>query len=71
MMNHKWTADHNDRRCELLDRKAAGTITNDEQIELCQLHSQAEAYFDEIAPPPLEGAQRLLAQLLRRRHVER
>ncbi|MGH9160085.1 MAG: hypothetical protein ACRD2X_08870, partial [Vicinamibacteraceae bacterium] len=53
-----WTDDKNARRCELIDKDIAGTITAVEHEELTQLERQAHEHFDRVAPPPIEGARR-------------
>ena len=60
----KWTQEKDDRRCELIDREIAGTITIQERAELGVLQRQAESHFDSVAPPPLEGAVNLHQQIL-------
>lgn len=61
-----WTEEQEIRRRELIDRDIATTITPSERIELAELDSRANAYFDQVAPPPMEGALRLHRQLLDR-----
>ena len=67
MRKHEWMAKQDDRRCELIDRDLAGTITDEERTELARLQAAAERHFDRVAPPHLKGAERLLERLLRRR----
>ena len=58
-----WTDAKDRRRCALIDRSLHEELTAAENRELTDLQSQAEAYFDAVAPPPIEGALRLHAQL--------
>lgn len=64
--NGDWTDEKNRRRVELIDRKVAGTITAGESFELADLQQQAEAHFDQIAPPPIQGVAEIHQQLLNR-----
>ena len=61
-----WTEAKNARRCELIDRKYAGTLTPQEVIELAQLQDEMLRYRQRVAPLPLEDARRLHQQLLAR-----
>jgi len=63
--NPTWTAEKDRRRCSLIDKSLQGDLTDTEQRELSQLQMEAEDHFDEVAPPPIEGALRLHAQLLK------
>ncbi|MBB3208933.1 hypothetical protein FHS27_004767 [Rhodopirellula rubra] len=60
----QWTQDKDDRRCELIDREIAGTISVPERAELAGLQRMAEKHFDEIASPPMEEALKLHKRLL-------
>ena len=60
-----WTDAKDRRRCALIDRSLHEELTAAENRELADLQRQAEAYFDEVAPPPIEGALRLHAQLMK------
>lgn len=62
-----WTSIKNKRRCTLIDKSIQEALTSSERAELERLQQQAEAYFDEVAPPPIEGARSLHAQLLKRK----
>jgi hypothetical protein len=62
-----WTDDKNRRRVELIDKRIAGTISDDELVELMELQQQAETYFDQVAPPPMKGIRGLHRQLLNSR----
>lgn len=59
-----WTEAKNDRRCELIDRKYAGTLTLQEGIELAGLQEEMLRYRQRVAPLPLEEARRLHQELL-------
>lgn len=52
----QWTQEKDDRRCELIDREIAGSISVPERAELAVLQKMAEQHFDEIASPPIEEA---------------
>ncbi len=58
------------RRCELIDKKIQRTIDAAESRELAELQSEAMEHFDQIAPPPMEGARRLHERLLTLRPQE-
>jgi hypothetical protein len=62
--NGQWSQELDDRRCALIDREIAGTITVAERAELGALQRIAEQHFDEVAGPPLEGAVKLHQQIL-------
>jgi hypothetical protein len=59
-----WTEDKNARRCELIDRKYAGTLGASEAVELAQLQEQMLRHRQRVAPLPLEDARRLHQELL-------
>jgi len=65
-----WTESVNDRRCELIDKDIAQTISVDERVELAVLERQADAYFDKIAPPPMAGVKELHQELLNKREEQ-
>lgn len=58
-----WTDEKNQRRCFLIDKSIEGKLTAADQVELTTLQEEAEAYFDEVAPPPIDGALLIHAQL--------
>ena len=60
-----WTEEKDRRRCALINRSLLAELTVVEQHELSQLQKQAEAHFDEFARPPIAGALRIHAQLLK------
>ncbi len=62
----EWTDAKNDRRCDLIDRKYAGTLTAEEAVELHALQEEMYRYVDRVAPLPLEEVRRLHQQLLRK-----
>lgn len=62
---NQWTQKKNQRRCQLIDRSLQAELTTAEQRELKNLQEEAEAYFDELAPPPIQGALMLHAELLK------
>lgn len=65
--NGEWSDNLQARRSELIDKDIAGTISGAERSELARLDRLANEYFDRVAPPPIAGARRLHAQLLKRR----
>jgi hypothetical protein len=65
--NGEWSPERDARRCDLIDKDIAETISAAERDELTVLERQANEHFDRIAPPPLDGARRLHQQLLNRR----
>ena len=58
-----WSDEKNARRCYLIDKEIAGSISLVERNELATLQRLAEAYFDEVASPDLEGATKLHQRL--------
>jgi hypothetical protein len=61
-----WTDAKNQRRCDLIDRKYAGSLTPREAVELAQLQEQMLRHRRRVAPLPLEDARRLHQELLTR-----
>ncbi len=59
-----WTEEKNARRCHLIERKYAGTLSAAELIELAELQEQMLRYRQRVAPLPLEDARRLHQELL-------
>src|SRR5262249_33820014 len=59
-----WTEAKNQRRCDLIDRKHAGSLTPPEAAELAQLQEQMLRHRQRVAPLPLEDARRLHQELL-------
>lgn len=62
-----WSEQAEVRRRELIDKDIQGTLTADELIELERLDRLANQYFDEIAPPPMDGARHLHDRLVNHR----
>lgn len=60
----QWTQAKDDRRCELIDRDIAGTISMAERAELAGLQRMAEQHFDQVASPPMEEALKLHKRIL-------
>lgn len=58
-----WTEEKNQRRCLLIDKSIEGKLTAAEQVELAKLQEEAETHFDEVAPPPIDGALSIHTQL--------
>jgi hypothetical protein len=61
-----WTDAKNNRRCDLVDRQIAGTLTPDEAAELADLQRQMLRHRDRVAPLPLDYARKLHQELLKR-----
>jgi hypothetical protein len=61
-----WTKSKNDRRCDLIDRKYAGTLGSAEAEELAELQKQMLQHLQIVAPLPLEDARRQYQELLAR-----
>jgi hypothetical protein len=59
-----WNAAKDARRCELIDREIAGTLTTDEAAELRNLQAEMLRHRRKVAPLPLEDARRLHRELL-------
>lgn len=66
-VNGVWSEEVERQRRLLIDSEIAGTITDDERRQLARLDGIANDHFDRIAPPPIEGAQRLHEELVRKR----
>lgn len=66
-----WTERRNARRCSLIDKSLHATLSNSEQAELSLLQQEAEDYFDEVAPPPIAGALRVHAELMKLRNSKK
>jgi hypothetical protein len=61
-----WTEEKNERRCALIDKEIAGTLTAEEASELNQLQRAMLRYRRRVAPLPLEDARRLHQELLKK-----
>jgi hypothetical protein len=59
-----WNAAKDARRCELIDREIAGTLTTDEAAELRALQAAMLHYRRQVAPLPIDEARRLHRELL-------
>ena len=59
-----WDAAKDARRCELIDREIAGTLTTEEAAELRSLQAAMLRYRRRVAPLPLDEARRLHQELL-------
>jgi hypothetical protein len=59
-----WTEAKNQRRCDLIDRKYAGGLTQVEARELAWLQALMLRHRERIAPLPIENARRLYEELL-------
>jgi hypothetical protein len=64
-----WSAAKNSRRCDLIDKEIAGTISQDERLELDILQTEAVAHRDRVAPLPIEGARALHKELLKKKRT--
>lgn len=62
-----WTDVKNARRCSLIDQSLHTALSSTEQAELTRLQSEAEEYFDLVAPPPIAGALRLHEELMKQK----
>lgn len=60
----EWTEAKNARRCALIDREIAETLTPGEAVELHQLQAEMLRHRRRAAPLPLEDARRLHQRLL-------
>jgi len=59
-----WTEAKNTRRCRLIDKEIAGTLTAEEADELHGLQQQMLRYRRSVAPLPLDDARKLHQELL-------
>jgi hypothetical protein len=64
--NADWQPSDNQRRCELIDREIAGTLTPDERLQLEELQQRLQRYVDRVAPLPMEPLRQLHQRLLDR-----
>jgi hypothetical protein len=60
----EWDGTKDARRCELIDREIAGTLTPDEAAELRALQAAMLRHRRSVAPLPLDEARRLHRELL-------
>lgn len=54
-----WTEEKNQRRCDLIDKEIAGTLTVQEESELSALQDQMRAFRRKFAPLPIAEAKAL------------
>lgn len=66
----KWTEEKNSRRCELVDKKIYGAISDDERAELEKLQAELLAHRQKIAPLPLAELRAWHQELLREAETE-
>ncbi len=62
--DEEWTEEKNARRCQLIDREIANTLTLEEAQELARLQQEMLRYRRRVAPLPLEDARDLCQDLL-------
>lgn len=62
----EWTEKKNARRCELIVKELAESISKTELVELHRLQSEALLHRKQVAPLPMDGVSRLLKQLVER-----
>lgn len=58
-----WTDARNDRRCDLIDKEVAGTITPTERAELESLQAELRRFRRRVAPLPNAELRELLEAL--------
>jgi hypothetical protein len=59
-----WTEAKNQRCCDLIDRKYAGSLTPAEAVELAQFQDQMLRHRQRVAPLPLEDARKLYQEFI-------
>ena len=64
--SEEWTSKKNARRFYLIDKKAGGTISDAEAIELEDLQEHLRRYRREVTPLPLAETRRMLEELERK-----
>jgi hypothetical protein len=62
----RWSNDKNRRRATLIDKEIAGTLSEDEALELEDLQAQMLAFRRHVAPLPLDDLRALHQELLER-----
>ena len=62
----QWTEAKNARRCALIDKEIAGTLSPEEASELSGLQNEMLRARRQLAPLPVEDARRLHQELLRK-----
>jgi len=60
----EWTAELNERRCNLIDRKYTTGLTAEEESELATLTAAMRRFVDRMAPVPLDDVRKLHRELL-------
>jgi hypothetical protein len=66
----EWTEAKNARRCDLIDKEIAGTLSSAEAEELAGLQREMLRHRRRVAPLPLEAARRLHQELLDRAQTQ-
>ncbi len=66
-LSDSWSESLNARRCALIEKEIAGTLSDDERREFDELQRKAIAYRDSVAPLVIDGAIELQQRLLRKR----
>lgn len=61
-----WNESKNQRRCELIDLKYSRGLTSAETKELARLQALLVRHREQVAPLPIEAAQRFYDELLAR-----
>ena len=61
-----WTPEKDDRRCALIDRKYAESLSPEEEAELALLQAGLYRHADRVAPLPLDAIRKLHRELLAR-----
>ena len=65
MMRRKdWSDDKNRRRCQLIDKKIDGVLSEDEKVEFERLQEEMLTHRRKVAPLPLDGLRKLHQELL-------
>ena len=59
-----WTAEKDDRRCDLIDREINGSLTVEERTELSLLQQEMLDYRRQVAPLPIDAARKLHKSLI-------
>jgi hypothetical protein len=60
----EWGDEQNERRCDLIDKEIAGTLTPEEAVELYSLQQAMLRHRHRVAPLPLGAAWKLHQELL-------
>jgi hypothetical protein len=62
--NGQWTEARNERRCDLIEKEIAGTLTPAEAVELQSLQQAMLKYRNKVAPLPIAAVRKLHDELL-------